>query len=89
MDWKEMTDVIEQVTDLLYQEKVEYAYKMLLIVLPEFENMIYVTGDEKFKGIMKEKLEIVLRAMEEMDYILVADTLNYEVVECIREFLGE
>ena len=78
-------DLITQTTDLLYQENIEQAYKILPAVLQELETAIFVIEDESVQAEMKEQLLEALRAMEENDYIILADIMQYEINERLLE----
>ena len=82
----QVIDILTQVSDLLYQENIEYAYKMLAIILKELEEVISMVKEETVRIEMKEKLMGALQAMEERDYILLADIIQYEVVEHLKMF---
>ena len=82
----QVIDILTQVSDLLYQENIEYAYKMLAIILKELEEVISMVEEETVRIEMKEKLMGALQAMEERDYILLADIIQYEVVEHLKMF---
>ncbi|HCJ09069.1 MAG TPA: hypothetical protein DHV96_12140 [Lachnospiraceae bacterium] len=84
---KQLVDAIRQIVDLLYQENIEAGYKALYIVLPYLERMIVETDNTEFQNELKEKLEEALHAMEDGDNILLADIMQYEVLEIIESYI--
>lgn len=83
MEKDEMIDAISQMTDLLYQENIEYAYRILRIVLPELERLMSNVEDVSLRIELRDKLLEALQAMQDGDYILLADVFQYEIVQCI------
>lgn len=82
-----LTEVIEnlnKVTDYLYQENIPVANQTLFIVLPKLDRCISEIADEEVQEILKEKLTASLSAMEEEDYILLADLIQYEVIDILK-----
>jgi type III secretory pathway component EscS len=86
MNQEELQVILEnlsRVIDLLYQENIPVAYSGLIGVLPSLEQAI-AQLDEKSKQEMTEKLQTALAAMEEGDNTLLADILQYEVVDQLK-----
>ena len=81
MELEQLIDNIIKITDYLYQENIQVAYRMLYLVLPSLDQFILSIEENEKKDILKEKLLQALGAMEEEDYILLADVLRYEVIE--------
>lgn len=77
---KQVKDVLSQVIDLLYQENITPAYARLVAVLPQMEGMI-AELDSDTQQELTEKLQSALTAMEEGDNTLLADILQYEILE--------
>jgi DNA integrity scanning protein DisA with diadenylate cyclase activity len=86
---KLVTGVLSQVTDLLYQENITYAYRMLAIILSELETVISMVEDKGASVEIKDKLMEALQAMEEEDNILLADIIQYEINERLLGYLEE
>ena len=86
---RQVIDVLNQVSDLLYQENVEYAYKMLVLILGELEQVISNIGEETIRDEVKVKLLEALQAMEDEDHILLADIIQYEMVECLQKYIDQ
>jgi hypothetical protein len=83
---KKVTGVLTQVTDLLYQENIPQAYRMLAAGLGELESVISQMEDDGLRGEMRDKLMEALHAMEEGDNILLADIVQYEINERLMEY---
>lgn len=85
---KDLLEVLSKVTELLYQEKYNEAYGILIKCLPIMGACI---GDIKNENIQREIMDALteaISAMENNDYTLLADILQYDVIEKL-ETLGE
>lgn len=80
----QLIDNLIKITDYLYQENIQVAYRLLYLVLPSLDQFISQIEQDEKKDILKEKLLQALEAMEKEDYILLADILQYEVVEQLQ-----
>ncbi len=80
----QLIDNLIKITDYLYQENIQVAYRLLYLVLPSLDQFISQIEQDEKKDILKEKLLQALGAMEDEDYILLADILQYEVVEQLQ-----
>ena len=80
----QLIDNLIKITDYLYQENIQVAYRLLYLVLPSLDQFISQIEQDEKKDILKEKLLQALEAMEKKDYILLADILQYEVVEQLQ-----
>ena len=69
---EQVINTLTTITDLLYQENIPVAYRMLYLILPGMEEAI--------------RLLEALEAMENEDNILLADILQYEILERLREY---
>lgn len=78
-----VTEQLLQVTERLYQENFASAYSELAVLLPQLEGVIAQFEEEKQKD-MAEKLGTALEAMESGDNTLLADILQYEVLEQLK-----
>ena len=85
---KDLLEVLRKITELLYQERVKQAYEFLVKCLPHMGLMIEDLEDETLKREVLDSLTEAVGAMEENDYTLLADILQYDVIEKI-EALGE
>ena len=85
---KQVIDELTRVTDLLYQENITPAYAQLIATLPELEKVIMPLNQETQQELM-EKLQSALSAMEDGDNTLLADILQYEILEQLKMFSEE
>ena len=76
---------LESITELLYQENVQSAYHKLAQVIPKMDVMLNDINDEGTRAILVEKLSIALEAMENEDYTFLADTIQYELIDTLKE----
>ncbi len=85
MELKEtIKDEITAIVDLLYQQNIKEAYPRLIQVLPKLEQFFAGFGEEK-GGEWTEVLRSALEAMEQQDVTLLADILQYEILERMDE----
>lgn len=85
---KQVIDELTKVTDLLYQENITPAYAQLAATIPELEKVIMPLNQETQQELM-EKLQSALSAMEDGDNTLLADILQYEILEQLKMFSEE
>lgn len=76
---------LSQVVDLLYQENIKMAYKILAVTLPTLEQLLIQITDEALQKELIEKLQSALEAMEEQDNTLLADIITYELLEQLQK----
>lgn len=76
---------LSQVVDLLYQENITMAYKILAVTLPTLEQLLIQITDETLQKELIEKLQSALEAMEEQDNTLLADIITYELLEQLQK----
>lgn len=76
---------LSQVVDLLYQENITMAYKILAVTLPTLEQLLIQITDEALQKELIEKLQSALEAMEEQDNTLLADIITYELLEQLQK----
>lgn len=79
-------ELLTQVTDLLYQENIQPAYMKLAAVLSKLELIIAEIDNEEEQKEITEKLKEALSAMEAGDNTLLADILQYEILEQIKNY---
>lgn len=84
---KEVIEQLNKVTDYLYQENIPVANQALFLVLPKLERCIGEIEDSEVQETLKDKLMEALSAMEEEDYVLLADLVQYEVIEVLTELM--
>ena len=82
----ELQEIIKQeiteINELLYQQNIAAAYPRLAQVLPTLEEYTY-SLDEETRSEWIEILQSALEAMEQKDVTLLADILEYEILERI------
>lgn len=79
-----MTDLIEilnTITELLYQEKKNDAYGLLARCLPILSAILGEMTDIELQTELMNALKEAMEAMEADDVTLLADILQYEVIE--------
>lgn len=85
---KDLVEVLGKVTELLYQENYNDAYGILIKCLPVMGAYIGDIQDEDIQKDIVGSLGEAVNAMETNDYTLLADILQYEIIEKL-ETLGE
>ncbi len=85
---QDLLDVLKKITELLYQENYEDAYGLLIQCLPVLGVYIGEIEDENLQRGVMDALTEAIAAMEENDYTLLADILQYEVIEKL-DVIGE
>lgn len=88
---------IEEVTDLLYQQKEHDAYVLLndtLLVISDTMQLLFTwyTENSVDSSSQQEMVQILTQAMEAMeskDTVMLADTLKYELGERFESILNE
>lgn len=75
---------ITAVVELLYQQNMKAAYPRLIQVLPNMEQFIAGFEEERYKEWMGV-LQSALEAMEQQDLTLLADILQYEILDRMNE----
>ena len=71
---------LQNIIDLLYQQKAQDAYGRLIGTLPALEEQAASLGEEQqrvFSGILRD----ALKAMEQNDLTLLADIIQYDLME--------
>lgn len=85
MELKDMIkEEITAIVELLYQQNIKEAYPRLIQILPKLEQFFGTFGEEK-RGEWTEVLRSALEAMEQQDVTLLADILQYEILERMDE----
>lgn len=84
---KEVIDEIGAVSELLYQEKFSEGYARLAALLREIIAMTADITDEKEQASFVAVLQPALEALETKDATLLADILQYDLVEKLEEYL--
>lgn len=84
-DIQYVIDILMNVSDLLYQDNREYAYKMLALILGSLEKVIAEIEQQGIRSELCICLKDALQAMQEEDDVLLADILQYEIVERLQK----
>lgn len=75
---------IENMTDDFYQNRIKDGCNKLTLILHDIMVLTdEVQGEEQRQNIM-EPLQRALEAMENQDYILLADIMQYDLAEALR-----
>lgn len=85
---KDLLDVLKKVAELLYQEEHNKAYGILIKCLPMMGVCIEDIEDKELQREVLDSLTEAITAMENNDYTLLADILQYDVIEKL-ETIGE
>ena len=85
---KDLLDVLKKITELLYQERTKEAYGFLIKCLPYMGTVIEEMRDQELQREVMDSLSEAVGAMEENDNTLLADILQYDVIERL-ETIGE
>lgn len=89
MNQERLEDVIEiltKVADYLYQENTKPAYLHLIHILPSFEAVIGEIPKKEEQKELAGKLTEALSAMEAEDHTLLADMLQYDIIEQLNTY---
>lgn len=85
---KDLLDVLKKIAELLYQEDYNTAYGLLVKCLPIMGVYLEELEEEDLQREILASLTEAISAMEENDYTLLADILQYDVIEKL-EAIGE
>lgn len=85
---KDLLDVLKKITELLYQEDYNTAYGLLVKCLPIMGVYIEEIENQDLQREILDALTQAIAAMEDNDYTLLADVLQYDVIEKL-ETIGE
>lgn len=89
-----ITDIkclIEEITDWLYKQRIDEGYSRLILLLDKMSEFIIYIEKENVDGryddaiiSLKNNLNECLGAMESNDIVLLADILQYDLVEVLE-----
>ncbi len=85
---KDLIEVLEKVAELLYQEKYQQAYGILIKCLPFLSEILTEMQDMELQQELLQSLTEAVGAMESNDYTLLADILQYDIIDKMKE-MGE
>ncbi|MCM1178983.1 MAG: hypothetical protein NC347_01910 [Clostridium sp.] len=77
----DLLEVLNAITEFLYQEKKNDAYGLLARCLPILSSFLEEMTDIGLQTEIKDALQEAMEAMEADDVTLLADILQYEVIE--------
>jgi len=84
MDKELIKHNLQNITDLLYQQNMQESFSQLAWLLPQMEQWIADSEGELQKD-LTDILQSALEAMEQMDLTLLADILQYDLLEKLEE----
>mgnify|MGYP007101916988 CR=1 FL=1 len=76
---------LDEIAELLYQENISSAYQKIINVLPRLDLAFAEVGEGAARDNLTEKLNLMLEAMENEDYLLMADVIKYELLEAMDD----
>ncbi|MDD6070250.1 MAG: hypothetical protein PUC12_05455 [Clostridiales bacterium] len=85
---KDLIEVLNKIIELLYQEEVKTAYNFLIRCLPIMSGYISDMEDQDLQKEIMGSLEEAVTAMENNDYTLLADIMQYDLIEKLEQ-IGE
>lgn len=82
---------INNMTELLYQEQVQEALALMSGILDSIIRISEIVMpvaqiDEEDKKKVIESLGSAMNAMEQKDYVLLADVMHYDMIELLEKF---
>lgn len=80
-------DNINKTADLYYQSKEVEGNKAMQEVIVNLTGFVDSVNDERVINDILDKLKEALQAMEDKDYVYLADLLKYEIGEVINEYV--
>lgn len=83
-DLSALEENIQDITDELYQQKVKEGLETIPLVLKQLST-IAMQLDEKKKTALLSILKNAMDALEEKEYVLLADILYFDVRDCIAD----
>lgn len=85
---KDLLEIVEKIAELLYQERKDEAYGILIKCIPIMATCFNEIEDVALQQEMIVSLNDAVGAMENNDYTLLADILQYDIIEKLKE-IGE
>lgn len=83
---EDVIGILTKISDYLYQENTKPAYLHLIHILPSFEQVIAEIPSEEEQNELANKLADALNAMEAEDHTLLADMLQYDIIEQLNQY---
>lgn len=75
---------INEIVNLFYKLKVDEGIKNIELLLPDIEEYLKAFGDKIDIIELNDILLRLVAAMTEKDSIMLADTLKYELIICLK-----
>lgn len=89
---KQVINEINEITDLLYQQKLQEGYVILnrslgniMVIMEDIYQLRQICELPFDDNSMIDKLKSAMEAMEKKDSVLLADILIYEIAEQLNE----
>lgn len=82
---KDLLEVLEKLAELLYQERKDEAYGILIKCLPIMSTLFVEIKDEEVQRDLISALNEAANAMENDDCTLLADILQYDIIEKLQD----
>ena len=84
---KKTMENIENMASLYYKGRDEEGNQAMSELIKNLSELIGALGDEQKVNELLNILKTALKAMEEKDYVYLADILNYEIAGRIEEYV--
>ncbi|MGN0154397.1 MAG: hypothetical protein ACI4A3_08085 [Lachnospiraceae bacterium] len=84
---EDVINILTKISDYLYQENTKPAYLHLIHILPEFEQVIAEIEDDAQREELAGKLTEAIGAMEAEDHTLLADLLQYDIIDQLKQYV--
>lgn len=84
---RNIVDDINKTSELYYQSKESEGNKSMQELIVNLTGFVDSVNDECVINDILDKLKEALQAMEDRDYVYLADLLKYEIGEVINEYV--
>lgn len=84
---RNIVDNINKTSELYYQSKESEGNKSMQELIVNLTGFVDSVNDECVINDILDKLKEALQAMEDRDYVYLADLLKYEIGEVINEYV--
>ena len=83
---EELKGKLKEISDTLYSGEITKGMADMGLVIPDLANLANAIADEELNGrFLNDVLVPALNAMENRDGLLLADVINYELMEILEE----
>lgn len=83
-DLSALEENIQDITDALYQQRVKEGLETIPLVLKQLSTIAMQLDEEKETALLSI-LKNAMDALEEKEYVLLADILYFDVRDCIAD----